>query len=166
MLPGMVDTHSITIREGGLDDPRVMDLLDIHVGRARAETAPGSAHALDLGGLKTPDVRFFTAWDGEVLLGCGALKRLTPDHGELKSMHTAQAHRGRGVGDAMVRRLIAETRALGLGRLSLETGSWAYFQPAHRLYQRHGFIDSPPFGDYAADPNSRFMTLELTAGRS
>ncbi len=149
------------ILEGLLDDPRVVDLLTVHVTRARAETAPGSAHALDLSGLKAPDVRFFTAWDGDILQGCGALKRLTPDHGELKSMHTAETHRGRGVGDALLRHLIDEARGMGLTRLSLETGSWPYFAPAHRLYERHGFRDCPPFADYVEDPNSRFMSREI-----
>ena len=149
------------IREGQLDDPRVIALLQVHVDRARSETARGSAHALDVAALKTPDIRFFTAWDGETLLGCGALKRLDASHGELKSMHTAESQRGRGVGDAMVRHLIATAREMGLGRLSLETGAWAYFQPAHRLYLRHGFGDCEPFGDYAADPNSRFLSLTL-----
>ena len=149
------------ILEGQLDDPRVIDLLRIHVTRAVAETARGSAHALDLSGLKTPDIRFFTAWDGDTLLGCGALRRFAPGHGELKSMHTAEAHRGKGTGDAMVRRLIETGREMGLTRLSLETGSWPYFKPAHRLYERHGFRDCPPFGDYAPDQNSRFMTLAL-----
>ena len=149
------------LREGCLDDPQVLTLLQVHVTRARAETAPGSAHALDLGGLKTPDVRFFTAWEDDGLLGCGALKVFAPGHGELKSMHTAEAHRGQGVGDAMVQRLIDAARGMGLVRLSLETGTWPYFAPAHRLYERHGFCDCPPFGDYAADPNSRFMSREV-----
>ena len=156
-----MSVNPILIREGALDDPQVLALLQVHVNRARAETAPGSAHALDVGALKTPDVRFFTAWQDDVLLGCGALKTFAPGHGELKSMHTAEDHRGKGVGDAMVRRLVDEARSLRLTRLSLETGSWPYFAPAHRLYQRHGFTDCPPFGDYADDPNSRFMTLDL-----
>ena len=153
--------NPILIREGTLDDPRVIALLQVHVERARSETARGSAHALDVDALKTPDIRFFTAWDHDTLLGCGALKRLDAEHGELKSMHTAEAHRGCGTGDAMVKHLIATAREMGLTRLSLETGAWAYFQPAHRLYQRHGFTDGPPFGAYAADPNSRFMTLAI-----
>ena len=152
---------AMIFREGQLDDPRVVALLQTHVDRARAETAPGSAHALDLGGLKTPDVRFFTAWQDDALLGCGALKTLAPGHGELKSMHTAQAHRGKGVGDAMIQRLIEAARGMGLERLSLETGSWPYFAPAHRLYERHGFLDCPPFGAYAEDANSRFMTRDI-----
>jgi len=151
----------MVVREGLLDDARVIALLQVHVDRARAETARGSAHALDVDALKTPDIRFFTVWEDETLLGCGALKRLDAAQGELKSMHTAQAQRGRGVGDAMVRHLIATARDMGLARLSLETGSWAYFQPAHRLYQRHGFCDCGPFGDYKPDTNSRFMTLSV-----
>ncbi len=152
------------LHEGRLDDPRIIALLQVHVDRARNETARGSAHALDVDALKVPEVRFFSAWDGETLLGCGALKTFAPGHGELKSMHTAEAHRGKGVGDALVRHLIAEARTMGLTQLGLETGAWPYFAPAHRLYERHGFRDCPPFGDYAADPNSRFMSLDLVAG--
>jgi len=151
----------MNIKEGLLDDPRVINLLTVHVTRARAETAPGSSHALDLSGLKMPEVWFFTAWEDDILLGCSAVKSFLPGHGEIKSMHTAEAHRGRGVGDALVRHVIDAARAMGLTRLSLETGSWPYFAPAHRLYERHGFRDCPPFGDYVKDPNSRFMSREI-----
>ena len=149
------------IVSGGLDDPRVVALLQLHVARARAETAPGSAHALDLTGLRAPEVTFWTVWENDELLGVGALKRLTPGHGEVKSMHTAEAARGRGVGSALVRHIVREARARGLRRLSLETGSWPYFLPARALYARHGFVECGPFGDYRKDPNSVFMTLAL-----
>jgi putative acetyltransferase len=149
------------IVEGGLDDPRVVALLDTHVARARAETARGSAHALDLTELRAPDVTFWSAWEGDAVVGVGALKRLSADHGEVKSMHTAEAARGRGVGSALLRQIMATARARGMRRLSLETGSWPYFQPARALYARHGFVESAPFGDYREDPNSVFMTLEL-----
>lgn len=149
------------IIEGRLDDPRVQALLAHHYTTARAQTAPGSAHALDLSGLQAPTVRFWSAWDAEQVIGIGALKRLSDTHGEIKSMHTAQAHRGAGVGGAMLRHIIAEARRMGLTRLSLETGSWAYFEPARALYRRHGFVACPPFGEYAADPHSVFMTLAL-----
>ena len=149
------------IAEGGLDDPRVIALLDAHVTRARAETARGSAHALDLSGLKAPDVTFWSVWDGDALLGVGALRALSADHGEVKSMHTAEAVRGRGVGSALLRHIVAAARARGMTRVSLETGSWPYFAPARALYARHGFADCPPFGDYRPDPNSVFMTLAL-----
>jgi putative acetyltransferase len=150
------------IIEGGLDDPRVVALLHTHVTRARAETARGSAHALDLPALKAPDIAFWSAWEGDAVVGVGALKRLSAEHGEIKSMHTAEAARGRGVGSALLRQIIAAARARGMSRLSLETGSWAYFLPARALYARHGFVECPPFGEYQADPNSVFMTLELT----
>lgn len=151
------------IRIGGLDDIRVRDLLAHHVSSARAETAPGSAHALDLSGLQGPDIRFWTVWDGGALLGMGALKRLAPDHGEVKSMHTIQAARRRGVGSALMRHIVADAREQGMTRLSLETGSWEYFRPAVALYRGHGFVDCPPFGGYRPDPNSVFLTLDLGA---
>ena len=154
---------ALRVVEGGLDDPRVIRLLDLHVTRARAETARGSAHALDISGLRGPDVTFWCAWEGEAVVGVGALRRLDPEHGEVKSMHTAEAARGRGVGGAILRRMIAHARASGITRLSLETGSWPYFEPARALYARHGFVECPPFGDYAPDPNSVFMTLALDA---
>ena len=149
------------IAEGDLDDLRVVALLHAHLTRARAETALGSAHALDLSGLRAPEVTFWSAWEGDAVVGVGALKRLSADHGEVKSMHTAEAARGRGVGSAMLRHIMAAARARGMSRVSLETGSWPYFAPARALYARHGFVECPPFGDYRADPNSVFMTLDL-----
>ncbi len=94
-------------------------------------------------------------------MGVGALKELQPDHGEVKSMHTAEAMRGRGAGSAMLGHIVATARARGYGRLSLETGVMDYFRPARALYRRHGFTGCAPFGDYAPDPNSVFMTLAL-----
>ncbi len=151
----------IRIIHGDLSDPRVVDLLEIHLTSARAETAPGSAHALDRTGLQSPDLSFWTVWDDEKLLGMGALKRLSADHGEVKSMHTAQSMRGRGVGSAMLRHIIAIARANGMSRLSLETGSWEYFRPARALYRSYGFVECAPFADYVSDPNSIFMSLDL-----
>ena len=111
---------------------------------------------------------FWSAWERDehdaaqdTLVAIGALKRLTDDHGEVKSMHTAEAARGRGIGSALLRHVIAVAEARGMTRLSLETGSWPYFAPARALYARHGFVECPPFGDYRADPNSVFMTLAL-----
>jgi putative acetyltransferase len=149
------------IIHGNLGDPRVTDLLHVHLANSRAQTAPGSAHALDLTGLQSPDITFWTIWEEETLLGCGALKRLSPDHGEIKSMHTAQSMRRRGAGRAMLGHIIAQARARGMSRLSLETGSWEYFRPAHALYRSHGFVECPPFADYVPDPNSVFMSLDL-----
>lgn len=154
------DAAMFHIAPGDLNDPRVTDLLRVHLLTARAETAPGSAHALDLSGLRSPDITLWTIWEGETLAGVGALKRLSADHGEVKSMHTAQAMRGRGTGRAMLAHIVAAAQGTGMS-LSLETGAWDFFRPAHALYRSHGFTDCPPFGDYRPDPNSLFMTLDL-----
>lgn len=149
------------IIEGGLDDLRVVELLRAHIISARAESPPESVHALDLSGLRAPGIAFWAIWEDEALLGVGALKRLSADHGEVKSMHTAAAMRGRGVASAMLRHLIATARTRVMSRLSLETGSSDYFAPARALYRRHGFVECPPFADYRPDPHSVFMTLDL-----
>jgi len=147
---------------GDLDDPRVIALVTAHLTRARAETAPGSNHSLNPSALQAPDITFWTIWRGDTLLGCGGLRVMSATEGEIKSMYVAEAARGQGVGAAMLRHIVAAARAQGLGRLSLETGSWAYFAPSHRLYERHGFVPCAPFGSYKPDPNSLFMTLALT----
>ena len=151
----------VRIIEGDLTDPRVVDLLHTHLASARAETAPGSAHASELTGLQPPDISFWTIWDDDTLLGMGALKRLSADHGEVKSMYIAQAMRRRGAGSAMLRHIIGVARAGGMSRLSLETGAWEYFRPARALYSSYGFVECQPFADYVLDPNSVFMSLDL-----
>ena len=153
----------LRIVPGDLDDPRVVALLVRHVERARAESEPGSAHALDTAGLRAPEIDLWAAWWGEELVGLGALKRLSASHGEVKSMHVAEARRGSGAGGAILAHIIAAARSAGLTRLSLETGSWDYFRPAHRLYRRFGFIECDPFGDYRLDRNSVYMTLDLAS---
>src|SRR5215216_3615989 len=104
------------IVEGGLDDARVVELLHTHRTRARAETAPGSAYALDPSGLRAPELTFWSAWEGDIVVAVGALRRLTDDHGEVKSMYTAEVARGRGVGSAMLRHIMAAARARGMAR--------------------------------------------------
>jgi putative acetyltransferase len=146
---------------GDLTDPRVIDLLQCHLTTARAHTPLGSAHALDLVQLQAPAITFWTAWDRDTLIAVGALKQLTEDHGEVKSMHTAALVRRRGIGTAMLEHIIAFARSRGISRLSLETGSWDYFRPAVALYRKHGFIECQPFADYQQDPNSIFMTLDV-----
>ena len=116
---------------------------------------------LDLDALRSPAITFWSAWDGASLLGCAALKELDPSHGEVKSMHTAIQHRGRGVGRRLLEHIVDEGRSRGYRRLSLETGSMEAFAPARALYSRFGFVACEPFGDYRLDPNSVFMTLEL-----
>ena len=151
----------LTIRPGDLDDPRICDLIRTHVTLAAMETAPGSSHALDVSGLRAPEVDFWAGWLGDRPVGIGALKRLGDGQGEIKSMYVAPEARRTGAGGIMLRHIMAAARGYGLTRLSLETGSWAYFQPAWGLYRAHGFVECPPFGDYWLDPNSLFMTLEL-----
>lgn len=152
----------VSIREDDLRGPEVAALLGAHLGQMADQSPPESRHALDLDGLRVPDVTFWCAWDGPDLLGCGALKELDPRQGEIKSMHTSAAHRGRGVGAQILTHILDTARARGYRRLSLETGSMAAFAPARTLYERFGFEYCAPFADYREDPNSVFMTLELT----
>lgn len=151
----------MNIIPGDFSDPRIIALLRLHLSRAQLVTPPQSVHALDLAGLQEPAISFWAAWEGEALLGVGALKQLAPEHGEVKSMHTAEAMRQRGVGSAILRHLIATAQARGYHRLSLETGAMDYFRPARALYARHGFVECGPFAEYELDPNSIYMTLSL-----
>jgi putative acetyltransferase len=150
------------IRVDDLQWPEVADLLRAHLEHCRKWSPPESIHALDLDALRSPEIIFWTAWDGGDLLGCGALKELDPLHGEIKSMQTAAEHRNRGVAIGLLTHIIDEARSRSYQRLSLETGSMDGFAPARALYSRFGFIDAGPFADYILDPNSVFMTLDLT----
>jgi putative acetyltransferase len=143
--------------------PEVAALLNAHLDHCRRSSPPESVHALDLDGLCTPDIVFWTVRDGDAVLGCGALKELDPHHGEVKSMHTAAHHRGRGVAAAVLAHMLDEARSRAYRRVSLETGSMDAFAPARALYARFGFVACPPFGSYRPDPHSAFMTLELRA---
>lgn len=150
------------LRPADLDDPRVLSMLRDHVSRAITETARGCAHALDAEALRTPDIALWSIWEGETLLGLGALKRLSADHGELKSMYTAPTTRRSGVGSTLLQHLIAEAKAAGMTRLSLETGSWPYFDAARAFYRRHGFEECSAFGGYEPGDHSVFMTMRLS----
>jgi putative acetyltransferase len=149
---------------GDLDDPRVAGLLLHHMETGRAQTAPGSAHALDLSGLRAPDIAVWTLWADEAVVATGALRRLSATEGEVKAMHTAAAFRRRGAGRRMLSHLIEEARAAGFGRLSLETGASDYFIPSRALYAVLGFRECGAFGSYRPDSNSIFMTLRLDDG--
>jgi putative acetyltransferase len=151
----------MVICRGDLADQRILALLRHHYEKCHEVTPPGSAHVLDVASLDRPEIDFWAAWDGETLLGVGAMKPLDATHGEVKSMHTAEVARRRGVGGAILRHIIATARQRGLTRLSLETGSFGYFLPAVALYEAHGFRQCPPFGPYRPDPNSVFLTLSL-----
>lgn len=122
---------------------------------------PESIHALNLEGLKKPEITFWSAWEQDELLGCGALKELDRQHGEIKSMRTASAHLRKGVARQVLAHIIEEAKRRGYTRVSLETGSMEAFEPARRLYAGFGFQYCGPFADYTEDPNSVFMTKEL-----
>ena len=149
------------IFEGELDLEDVGALLKQHFAEMRAGSPPEACHVLPIGGLNDPAIRFFTLRENGNLLGCGALKRLEPGHGEVKSMRTSGAALGRGVGKAIVDHLVATARQEGMTRLSLETGSTGQFAAALRLYEKEGFQACGPFGDYADTPFTRFFTREI-----
>jgi len=146
------------IREGGLDDSRVRSLLETHFAGMLANSPKDSCHFLDLSGLTAPDVTFWTVWDGEDLLGCGALRELDSGHGEIKSMRTAAEHLRRGTGAKLVGHILSTARGRGYKRVSLETGSGDSFEAAHALYRQFGFTETGPFGEYREDPFSRFLS--------
>lgn len=141
--------------------PAIHALLNEHLRSMYELSPPESVHALDLEKLRRPEVTFWSAWEGPLLLGCGALKELDRKHGEIKSMRTPNAHRRQGAGRAILAHIIKIAQSRSYERLSLETGSMAAFQPARNLYASFGFTCCGPFGGYADDPNSVFMTRRL-----
>ncbi|MGN6739731.1 GNAT family N-acetyltransferase [Dyella sp.] len=152
---------AFVVRPGELSDEAVQALLREHLAGVALHSPPESIHALDLDGLRAPGMSFWTLWDGEALLACGALKELDGEHGEVKSMRTAAAHLRKGAARVMLQHIVAEARRYGYRRLSLETGTAAAFEPAHRLYAAAGFVPCGPFNGYVDDPYSCFMTLAL-----
>lgn len=149
------------IRVDDLRGPAIRALLQEHLAMAAANSPPGAVHALDLDGLRAPDVTFWSVYDGDELAGCGALRQLDPSHGEIKSMRTASAHLRRGVAHTLMLHVLNTARQRGYRRLSLETGNTDAFAPARRLYERHGFVPCPPFAGYVDDGFSICMTREL-----
>ena len=152
---------SLRIVPGGLDDPQVLAMLKLHFETNVSVTPKGSAHVFDVSRLKSPDISFWSAWEGETLMGVGALKRMSANEGEIKSMHTLKTARRSGVGSALLSHIMGEAKAMGLSRLFLETGSFDFFAPARALYARHGFAECPPFEGYKPDPNSTFMARDI-----
>lgn len=144
-----------------LTHPAIHALLREHLQNMHEISPPESVHALDLARLRMPAITFWTAWDGPVLVGCGALKELNRAHGEIKSMRTQNTHRRKGVGRAILGHIIEVARSRSYERLSLETGSMEAFRAAQRLYASFGFTFCGPFDEYGTDPNSVFMTLRL-----
>ncbi|MFC0203546.1 GNAT family N-acetyltransferase [Novosphingobium soli] len=153
--------ETLRIVPDDLTGEAVLGLLQFHLDEMHRWSPPESVHAMPAERLRQPDVAFFSAWDGGTVAGCGAIKHLDDGHGELKSMRAAPAYRNRGVGKAILLRLIEEARARGYARVSLETGRPEPFAPAQRLYRAHGFAECAPFGDYVSDDFSMCMTRAL-----
>jgi putative acetyltransferase len=146
-----------------LSRPQVHALLEEHLSNMYELSPPEQVFALDLTKLRVPEITFWTVWADADLLGCGALKELSPTHGEIKSMRTPEAARGRGARRAVLAHIISVAQRRGYTRLSLETGTHAAFEPAHNLYRSKGFTVSGPFGSYRPDPHSIFMELRLAS---
>ena len=152
------------IQVDDLAGPEIRALLAEHLRNMQELSPPESVHALDVTALRRPEITFWAAWSRGELMGCGALKALDPTHGEVKSMRTVSARRRTGVGRAILEHIVREARTRSYARLSLETGSMQAFAPARRLYETFGFTYCGPFADYAADPNSVFMTRSIEPG--
>lgn len=151
------------IREDDLTGEKIIALLQEHLDNMHEITPPESIHALDLNGLRVPEISFWSVWQDDDLLGCGALKALDATTGEVKSMRTKEAHRGKGVARTMLEHIIQQAERRGYTYLHLETGAMPAFAPARALYEKYGFDYSAPFGDYQDDPNSVFMSKRLSA---
>lgn len=144
-----------------LAGPKIIQFLEEHIEDMKSVSPPESKHALDLDGLRNSDVIFWSAWEKGNLLGCGALKELNPRQAEIKSMRVSSIQRGKGVASKLLTHMLDHAVSTGYKVISLEMGSMPYFDPARRLYEKFGFDYCQPFANYAEDPNSVFMSLEL-----
>lgn len=149
------------IKVDDLTGAEIAELLQEHLRSMAQHSPPESIHALDIEGLRKPEITFWSVWDNSELLGCGALKELNSDHGEIKSMRTAALHLRKGVAAKLLKHILEEAKHRKYKRVSLETGSMDAFVPAHSLYARFGFKKCGPFADYVEDPYSIYMAKEL-----
>ena len=147
--------------EGNFDDPQVNELLKKHFVELRSVSPAGSTHVLDIAGLKDQTIKFWSLWDKNELIGCGALKFLEKGHGEFKSIRVADKFRGKGIGKKIIQHLIKESKALEIKKLSIETGAGDFFIPARKLFLDFGFKPCQPFAHYKTDPNSCYFSLNL-----
>ena len=147
--------------ENNFDHPEVNDLLKKHFIELRSVSPEGSTHVLDIPGLKVPSIKFWSLWDENDLVGCGALKFLDKQHGEFKSIRVADKFRGKGMGEKIISHLIREAKEIGINKLSVETGAGEFFNPARKLFKKFGFKTCKPFAHYTNDPNSCYFDLEI-----
>ena len=147
--------------EGNFDNLEVNDLLKKHFIELRSVSPAGSTHVLDIDGLKDPSIKFWSLWENNKLIGCGALKFLEKDHGEFKSIRVVDEFRKKGIGERIIKHLIEEAKKLKISKLSIDTGAGEFFAPARKLFNKFGFKKSEPFAHYKVDPNSCYFTLDL-----
>ena len=147
--------------ENNFDNPQVNQLLVKHFIELRSVSPEGSTHVLDIPGLKDPSIKFWSLWESDELIGCCAFKFLDSNHGEFKSIRIADKFRGKGQGINIINYLISEAVKLNIKKLSIETGSGSYFEPARKLFLKCGFKSCEPFAHYRKDPNSCYYSLEL-----
>ncbi len=147
--------------EGNFDNSEVNNLLKKHFIELRSVSPAGSTHVLDIDGLKDPSIKFWSLWENNNLVGCGALKFLEKNHGEFKSIRVADEFKKKGIGERIINHLIEEAKKLKISKLSIETGAGDFFLPARNLFSKFGFKSCPPFAHYKDDPNSCYYTLDL-----
>ena len=147
--------------EGNFDNLEVNELLTKHFIELRAASPEGSAHVLDIPGLKVSSIKFWSLWDGEKLIGCGALKFLDKEHGEFKSIRIHDNFRKQGQGINVINHLINEAKKLNIKKISIETGAGDFFIPARKLFKRTGFSECEPFAHYKVDINSVYLTKKI-----
>ena len=147
--------------EGNFDNPDVNALLKKHFVELRSVSPAGSTHVLDIAGLKDNTIKFWSLWENNEIIGCGALKFLEKGHGEFKSIRVADNFRKKGIGEKIINHLILEAKKINIVKLSVETGAGNFFQPARKLFNKFGFKECPPFAHYKEDPNSCYYTLKI-----
>jgi putative acetyltransferase len=153
--------EKIRISVDDLSGTEIAEFIEEHIQEMKAVSPPESKHALDLEGLRKPEITFWTVWDSRNLIGCGAIKKLDSNHAEIKSMRIGIAQRQQGIASMLLKHILNEAKLKGYRRISLETGSTSFFEPARNLYRKYGFKNCAPFSTYKEDPNSVFMTKEL-----
>ena len=144
--------------EGNFDHPEVNDLLTKHFIELRAASPEGSAHVLDIPGLRVPSIKFWSLWENKKLFGCGALKFLSKEHGEFKSIRVHENFKNQGNGIKIIQHLISEAKKLQIKRISIETGAGSFFEPARKLFKKCNFKPCKPFAHYKVDKNSIYLT--------
>jgi putative acetyltransferase len=149
------------IKIDDLSGSEIAEFLEEHISEMKSVSPPESKHALDLAGLRKPEITFWTVWDNDRLIGCGAIKELDAERAEIKSMRTTASYRGQGIASMLLQHILNEAKLQGYQQISLETGSMPFFEPARNLYEKYGFEYCAPFSTYWEDPNSIFMTKKL-----